>query len=285
MAMRKGISPLLAGRVHLGTVPDPEAQSGDTQWRRAVVGGRGASEQLTPRSVTVAILAGGLGTRLRSVVADRPKVLADVGGRPFLTWWLDALDRQGFGSVVLCAGYKAEQLRQTLGWKRGNLQFHYSVEPQPLGTGGALRHALPLLPSDPILVMNGDSFCDVDLRAFLAEHLAREARASLVTAQMEETGRFGRVTVRPDGAVQEFREKSSNASPGWTNAGIYLVARKLVAAAPEAQNISLERDLLPSWIAQGVRVFPAAGPLLDIGTPESLAQAEAFFARLNRPAA
>jgi NDP-sugar pyrophosphorylase family protein len=284
MAMRKGISPLLAGRVHLGTVPDPEVQSGDTQWRRAVAGGRSASERLTSPTVTVAILAGGLGTRLRPVVSDRPKVLADVGGRPFLSWWLDLLDRQGFGQVVLCAGYKAEQLRQTLGSRRGNLQFHYSVEPQPLGTGGALRHALPFLLSNPVLVLNGDSFCDVDLRAFLAAHLASGARASLVTAPMEDTGRFGRVTTRPDGTVRDFREKSSG-GPGRINAGIYLFARELLASVPEAQTLSLERDLLPVWAAHGIRVFPAAGPLLDIGTPESLAEAEAFFARLNRPAA
>jgi D-glycero-alpha-D-manno-heptose 1-phosphate guanylyltransferase len=285
MAVRKGISPLLAGRVHLGTVPDPEAQSGDTQWRRAVAAGRGASERVTSRSITVAILAGGLGTRLSTVVADRPKVLADVGGRPFLSWWLDALERQGFGHVVLCAGYKAEQLRQTLGSKRGNLQLQYSIEPRPLGTGGALRHALPLLSSNPVLVLNGDSFCDVDLRVFLAEHFERGAQASLVTTAMTDTSRFGRISVRPDGSVQAFREKESDAGPGSINAGIYLFARELLAAVPEARNISLERDLLPIWIARDIHVFSAAGPFLDIGTPESLASAEAFFARLNRPAA
>jgi NDP-sugar pyrophosphorylase family protein len=284
MAIRKGISPLLAGRVHLGTVPDPEAQSSDTQWRRAPLGGRGTHERLTSPSLTVAILAGGLGTRLRPVVSDRPKVLAEVGGRPFLAWWLDTLDRQGFRDVVLCAGYRAEQLSQALGSRRGAVTLRYSVEPQPLGTGGALRHALPFLQSDPVLVLNGDSFCDVDLRAFLSEHLASRARVSLVTAWVEDAARFGRVTVRPDGTVQDFREKSNEEGSAWINAGIYLVARELLGALSEARNISLERDLLPIWVTQGIRNYPATGPFLDIGTPESLAQAEAFFASLRRPA-
>jgi NDP-sugar pyrophosphorylase family protein len=133
--------------------------------------------------------------------------------------------------------------------------------------------------------LNGDSFCDVDLRVFLAEHFERGAQASLVTTAMTDTSRFGRISVRPDGSVQAFREKESDAGPGSINAGIYLFARELLAAVPEARNISLERDLLPIWIARDIHVFSAAGPFLDIGTPESLASAEAFFARLNRPAA
>src|SRR5690242_9231679 len=112
-----------------------------------------------PSDVTVAILAGGLGTRLRPVVADRPMVLAEVLHRSFLSWWLDTLDRQGFRDVVLCTGFMADQVRNTYGSAYGRLQIRYSVEETPLGTGGALAKALPHLNSDPILVLNGDSFC------------------------------------------------------------------------------------------------------------------------------
>src|SRR5262245_63746616 len=106
---------------------------------------------LPPADLTVAILAGGLGTRLRSVVSDRPKVLAEAAGRPFLAWWLDALDAQGFRDIVLCTGFRAERVRDTFGSTQGHLRIRYSVETQPLGTAGALRQALPLFASDPIL--------------------------------------------------------------------------------------------------------------------------------------
>src|SRR5262245_49600157 len=91
---------------------------------------------LSPADLTVAILAGGLGTRLQAVVSDRPKVLAEVAGRPFLAWWLDALNAQGFREVILCTGFRAKQVSDTFGFSYGNLRLHYSVEAEPLGTGG-----------------------------------------------------------------------------------------------------------------------------------------------------
>src|SRR5262249_48858923 len=125
---------------------------------------------LSPSDITVAILAGGLGTRLRSVVSDRPKVLAPVAGRPFLAWWLDTLDPQGFGDVILCTGYRAEQVEATFGESFRNLSLRYSVEDMPLGTGGAVHKALPFVRSHELLVLNGDSFCHQDLRPFLRQH-------------------------------------------------------------------------------------------------------------------
>jgi NDP-sugar pyrophosphorylase family protein len=242
-----------------------------------------------PRSVlaglSVAILAGGLGTRLRSLVPDRPKVLAEVGGRPFLHWWLDALDRQGCSDIVLCAGYKADQLGDTLGHFHRRLTLWYSTEQQPLGTGGALRHALDFFQSDPILVLNGDSYCEVDLGAFLAAHQACGADASLVLNHVEDSSRFGRVEAQPDGRIEAFREKSAGAGPGWINAGIYLIRRELLAALPDSDNRSLECDLLPRWVLGHVHGYPSTGRFIDIGTPESLAQANRFFAEVPRAAA
>lgn len=282
MSIGQRISPISAGRAHPGPPPDPIADRGGAEWCGHSTA---AGESLPPLDLTVAILAGGLGTRLRSVVSDRPKVIAEAGGRPFLGWSLDALDRHGFRDVVLCAGHQSERLCQTLGSRHGQLQLRYSIEDQPLGTGGALRHALPLLRSDLVLVLNGDSFCEVNLRAFLEAHAASRAKASLVIARLEETGRFGRVTLRPDWTVRDFREKSSAPEPGWINAGIYLFHRDLLAGVASQQNISLERDLLPRWLAEGLHGFPATGRFIDIGTPESLAQAEGFFAGQRRAAA
>ena len=120
-----------------------------------------SAARFAPADVTVAILAGGLGTRLRPAVADRPKVMAEVGGRPFLTRWLDCLAEQGFRRVVLCTGHRAAQVRAGLGTEHRGLSLSYSVETAPLGTGGALRHALPRLTSEVILVLNGDSYIGI----------------------------------------------------------------------------------------------------------------------------
>jgi|DewCreStandDraft_4_1066084.scaffolds.fasta_scaffold65607_2 NDP-sugar pyrophosphorylase family protein len=235
--------------------------------------------------LSVAILAGGRGTRLRSVVADRPKVLADVAGRPFIHYWLDVLERQGCSDIVLCAGYKAEQLRDTLGHLYGELTLWYSIEEKPLGTGGALRKALPFFQSDPVLVLNGDSFCDVNLRSFLTQHLNAGATASLVLTRVENASRFGRVEQQPDGRITAFHEKSAAPGPAWINAGIYLVRPGLLAKVAANKPVSLERDLLPRWLPKRVHGCPHDGRFIDIGTPESLAQANAFFAELNRAAA
>ena len=120
----------------------------------------------TLANTTAVILAGGLGTRLRDAVANRPKVLAKVGPRPFLSYLLNQLAAAGIRHVVLCTGYMGQMVREAFGSKYRTMTLEYSLEPAPIGTAGALRLALPLLRSDPVLVMNGDSYCEADLGAF-----------------------------------------------------------------------------------------------------------------------
>src|SRR5690242_7501679 len=120
--------------------------------------------------ITAAILAGGLGSRLRPVLVDRPKVLAPVAGEPFLTRLFNQLSAAGIRKVVLCTGYLAEQIKGTFDEHYGSLRIHYSQEAHPLGTAGSLRLALSLMDSDPVLVLNGDSYCSVDLTSFLEWH-------------------------------------------------------------------------------------------------------------------
>jgi D-glycero-alpha-D-manno-heptose 1-phosphate guanylyltransferase len=129
--------------------------------------------------ITGVVLAGGLGTRLRPVVKDVPKVLAEVGGRPFLTYILDQLDQAGMREVVLCTGYLAEVIGKTFGHRYKSLTVKYSNEMQPLGTGGALRQALPQCPSDPVMVLNGDSFIDADLSGYMAWFLENHLEAAV----------------------------------------------------------------------------------------------------------
>ena len=224
--------------------------------------------------MTAAILAGGLGTRLRSVVADRPKVLADVRGRPFLTYLLDQLTAAGLKCVVLCTGYMGDQVYKMFGYSYGGLRLAYSQESSPLRTAGALRLALPLFTSDCVLVMNGDSFCHIDLSAFFKWHCAHGATATLALVRTNDSARYGRVHVNADGVVFSFDEKSGKGAPGWINTGVYLLTRSLIETIPEKRAISLEREMFPAWIGRGLCAYRTEGRFLDIGTPEAYAAAE-----------
>lgn len=240
--------------------------------------------------VTVAILAGGLGTRLRSVVEDRPKVLAEVRGRPFLAYLLHQIAAAGFRYVVLCTGYLGEQVRAAFGDVYGCLRLVYSQESSQLGTAGALRLALPLFKpslspsrsanvSDSVLVMNGDSFCEANLRAFWAWHRAKGADATLLLTYLPDTKRYGRVLVDDDGCVLSFDEKGHKGGPGWINAGIYLLNHRLLLTIPKSGAVSLEREMFPAWIG-GLYGYRNEGRFLDIGAPESYAEALQFFAQM-----
>ena len=228
-------------------------------------------------NVTAAILAGGLGTRLRSVVNGRPKVLAEIRGKPFLTYLLARLAAVGVRDVVICTGYRGEQVRATFGDSYGDMDLLYSHESSPLGTAGALRLALPLIGSDPVLVMNGDSFCDVDLSFFWNWHRQHEARASMVLVEAADVGRFGSVEVNTARKVIGFQEKDMTNHAGWINAGIYLIASSLIETIPKAGMVSLERTMFPAWVGCGLYGYQSKGKFLDIGTPENFAAAEEFF--------
>jgi len=253
--------------------------------------------------VTAVILAGGFGTRLRSIVADRPKVLASVAGQPFLTFLLNQLAGAGVQRVVLCTGYRRDQIWRQYRRAYGSMTVSYSHEREPLGTGGALHKAQPLMLSDPVLVLNGDSYCDVDLDAFLTSHLERGARGSLVLSRSKSADRFGRVHLDEEGRVVRFAEKMPPHLPpgdgrvteriahtsdahvtwsesGWINAGIYLLSGRLIAGIPGDRAVSLEHEMFPAWIGTGLYGYPADGRFIDIGTPDSYLDAQAFLSDL-----
>lgn len=227
---------------------------------------------------TIAILAGGLGSRLRPAVAGRPKALASVGARPFLVYLFDQLVAAGAKDVVLCTGYLGDPIRIMFGESYGPLHFSYSQESTPLGTAGALRLALPLFKSNPVMVMNGDSYCEASLGEFWLWHASRRSNATLILTKSLDTERFGQVQVAPDGKVTAFKEKGSEESPGWINAGIYLISRDWLEEIPVHRAVSLEREVFPLWIGRGLYGFQTESRFVDIGTPESYASAQSFFA-------
>jgi len=230
-----------------------------------------------PDKLTAAILVGGLGTRLRPVLADKQKVIAPVAGRPFLYRLLDQLADAGLRRVVLCTGYKAAEVASTVGPAYRNLSITYSPEPQPLGTAGALRNALPLLDTDPVLALNGDSFCEIDLGPFQDVHAARRANASLAVREVEDTSRSGRVSFDERGSVTSFIEKDGATGHGWINGGIYLLSRAVLQSIPAGRAVSIERETFPAWVGRGLYAFPTTGKFLDIGTPPAYFAAQKLF--------
>lgn len=226
---------------------------------------------------TAVILAGGFGLRLRPALSDRPKVLADVSGRPFLTYLLDQLCAAGSCHVVICTGHLGEQIRSRIGERYGQLVVSYSQELRPLGTAGALAQALPLCRSESILAMNGDSFCQADLGAFWSWHQQRQSAASLLLTCVADTSRYGKVVVEGGGQITHFEEKGASASAGWINAGVYVLSRRFLESIPAGRAVSIERQMFPAWIGRGLHGYQEGRQFLDIGTPESYAQAEQFF--------
>jgi histidinol-phosphate phosphatase family protein len=234
-------------------------------------------------SLTAVVLAGGFGTRLRAVVSDCPKVLAEVNGRPFLAYLLDQLVRAGVDTAVLCTGYKAEQIEAAFGDVYRGMRLRYSRETEPLGTAGAIRLALPLIESEEMLVLNGDSYCAADFAEHVRLHRAGDHHGSLLLTPVPDASRFGQVLTRDDGRVTDFLEKDPTARAGWINAGVYVFQRHLLREIPLGRAVSLEREMLPNWIPRGLGTLRSDTKFLDIGTPESYREAAEFFATLNDP--
>jgi D-glycero-alpha-D-manno-heptose 1-phosphate guanylyltransferase len=237
--------------------------------------------------VTAFVLAGGFGTRLRAAVPDRQKVVAPVGGRPVLTRILDQLAGAGVRRAVLGVGFLADQVRDLLGPTYDGMELAYSEDPEPLGTAGALRHARELLDGDPVLVLNGDSYVEANLAAFLAWHRARRATASLLLAGVPDPARYGTVEADPSGRVTAFREKTAGASggpaaPAWISAGVYLLGRAVIDELPARAPLSFERDVFPALVGAGLSAYRGGGRFIDIGTPESYTEAQDFFAPAPR---
>lgn len=222
------------------------------------------------------VLAGGFGTRLRGIVDDVPKPLAPVAGRPFLAWLLDRLAASGMRHCILATGYLSETIEQRIGARWQGMQVAYSVEAEPLGTGGAIALAATQLLGDGAHVLNGDTWLDYDPAAL--EAAARDAHApmAIALAHVEDVARYGAVDVA-DGRVAAFREKGE-AGPGWINAGCYFLGADALAALPRGA-FSFEHAVLqPRTAAGDVAAFTATAGFIDIGVPEDYRRAQALFA-------
>lgn len=235
----------------------------------------------------VVILCGGLGTRLQSVVADRPKALAEVAGKPFLTYVLTRLARAGFAQFILSAGYKADQIQAfaaaflpELAQIQPDARLQVVTEPSPLGTGGAFRYVVQTCGLDaPFMAMNGDTFFDGDPQALIHAWEQQQADAVVAVTQVMDAARYGRVSFDENCLVTKFEEKRTDLSPPiWINAGVYILSPRIFTPFSEAA-FSLEQKVFPRLVQEKrlcAHPFEAA-TFLDIGTPADYARAVDFL--------
>jgi NDP-sugar pyrophosphorylase family protein len=222
------------------------------------------------------ILAGGEGTRLRPLTLTLPKPVVPVVDRPFLTHQLDLLSRVGVTEIVFSIAYQPERVRRVFGdGEHIGRRIHYAVEETPLGTGGAVRNAVPYL-DDTTIVFNGDVLTDVDLPAVVERHRQSGARATLVLTPVANPSAYGLVETDAHGRVLRFIEKPqpSEITTDTINAGIYVLDTSSLDLMPGGVNYSIERGFFPGLLQRGdhVGAFVHRGYWIDIGTPEKYLQ-------------
>jgi D-glycero-alpha-D-manno-heptose 1-phosphate guanylyltransferase len=230
-----------------------------------------------PRAEEAIVLAGGLGTRLRSVIADLPKPMAPVAGRPFLAHLLDQLASHGIRRAILATGYLAEKIEQAIGMSWAGMDIAYSREHEPLGTGGAILHASRLLQGTGVHVANGDTFLRFDLHAM--EHAVYRADAvmGVALARVPDVSRYGAVETT-GGRITAFLEKGGHGA-GLINAGNYfLTPTALEQLMSRSGAFSFETEVLMPQAADGRLVaFEHTSDFIDIGVPDDYARAQSLF--------
>jgi len=225
--------------------------------------------------VQALILAGGVGTRLRPLTAQVPKPVVTLVDRPFIVFMLEWLRGHGIDEVILSCGFLAERVRAVLGdGSDYGLRLRYVDEPEPLGTGGALKHAAELL-DDRFVVCNGDILTDMDLSAQLRQHEQTGATATLALVRVEDPSAYGLVRIGEDQAVSEFFEKpdaDGDSTDELISAGAYVLERSVLDLIPAGRHVSIEREIWPVLIGNGMYGHVASGYWLDIGSPQGYLQ-------------
>lgn len=235
------------------------------------------------------LLCGGLGTRLRSVVSDRPKPMADIAGKPFLHYFVRMLSEKGVERFIFALGYMGEQIEAYFqDGREYGISIVYSYEESPLGTGGAIRNALPKMREEDVLVLNADTYFDTDYRSLFQEQSGKRADMTIASREIEDVSRYGAIVKDTDGRILRWNEKQSGSGEtmpdsaetlarsgetapkrGEINGGIYVMKKSLIEKIPVGKQ-SLENDCIPVWLSHSVKIhaLPSDGYFMDIGVPE-----------------
>lgn len=213
------------------------------------------------------VLAGGFGTRLAGVVSDVPKPMAPVGGVPFLEIVLDYLERQKVTRAVLAVGYLHEVIISHFGYQYKSIDLTYSIEDDPLGTGGAIQEALEEASEDQVFVINGDTFFNVDLGAMMEAHLEHKSHFTIGLKALEKFDRYGSVQIGDNSRIQAFVEKQPQ-DEGLINGGIYLLSRDLLEDIELEMPFSFETEIMQAKVNEmEIYGFVSDGYFIDIGIP------------------
>lgn len=237
------------------------------------------TDTINAAAITAVILAGGKGTRIAQLYPDIPKPMIPAAGQPFLHWVTAWLVENGVGDIVYSIGHMAGSIENWVAGGRATwpgARLRSATEPAPLGTGGAVRACLDLCGSW-VVVANGDSLVKADLQPVLKRVAAEELDGAIIGLPMADTSRYGSLDADGQGLLRGFFEKRPGS--GLINGGVYLFRRTMLERFPVNQPLSMETDIFPALLARGARLAVAASdqPFLDIGTPQSVTQAEDFI--------
>jgi len=228
------------------------------------------------------ILAGGYGTRLQKVLKDLPKSMALINGRPFLEYLLDFLHDAGVTHVVLSVGYIREVIVAHFGDIYRDIRIDYVVEEEPLGTGGGIRLAMWKIDGERTFALNGDSLFRVNLKEMMRAHLQNKAEVTIALRELQDTGRYGRVTLNRNRKITGFTEKKEQAGKGYINGGIYIIEKTFLMNPQFRGRFSIEKDCFEQYYSTSRMFgFPSVDYFLDIGIPETLKQAQDEFRQFN----
>ncbi len=221
------------------------------------------------------LLAGGLGTRLQKIVPCLPKPLAPVNGRPFIEYLMDFLIRNNIRKFILSVGYKQEEFASHFANDYKGCQIIFSVENEPLGTGGGISKALDFAESEDVLVINADTLFRINISSFYSFHNKNNFEFSIALRQMEDVSRYGSVEIDNDNRVVGFTEKNSKTGSGYINGGVYLIKKDFLKKMNLPSKFSLEKDCLEKYFnSMKIGGFPSIGYFLDIGIPEDYEKAQ-----------
>jgi mannose-1-phosphate guanylyltransferase len=224
--------------------------------------------------VQALILAGGEGTRLRPLTYTVPKPVLPLAGRPHIAYVIDWLARHGVDDVIISCGHLAEGMRSALAALETGVQIRFAEEPDARGTAGAIRFAEEML-ADRFLVLNGDILCDLDLTAQIEQHDSTGARATIALYPVEDPTGYGLIHRHEDGEITEFLEKPEpdQIDTDEINAGAYLLERSILDEIPPDRAVSIEREVFPRLIGNGLYGIRLEGYWIDIGTPDRYLEA------------
>lgn len=221
------------------------------------------------------ILAGGLGTRLKKSLPHLPKPLAPIGEKPFIQILLQQISNsKKIEKVIFSLGYKARDIQEFITSKKWPFSYVFSKEENPQGTGGAVMLALGHVEKKEVLILNGDSFCDISLDEVITYHREKKSEITMVGTNMEKSNRYGSIQVDANNRITNFIEKCTNDMPGLINAGIYCVKKGLLLRQNPPKVCSLELDIFPQLLSRKFFSFPTDSLFIDIGTDQSYTHAK-----------